>query len=167
MFKVLFLCHGNICRSPMAEFILKELVKKLKLEDDFIVSSAATSQEEIGNGVYPPVKELLRQKGIDCSAKRARQVTVQDLKVFDYIIAMEQFNLDNLYALYPKTDKSKVYLLLDFTDTPKDIDDPWYTRDFEKAYSEILVGCKALLSSLYHDGLITLNKEQKKELSEV
>lgn len=80
---------------------------------------------------------------------------------------MEQFNLDNLYALFPKTDKSKVYLLLDFTDTPKDIDDPWYTRDFEKAYSEILVGCKALLSSLYHDGLITLNKEQKKELSEI
>ena len=153
MFKVLFLCHGNICRSPMAEFILKELVKKLKLEDDF--------------SVYPPVKDLLRQKGIDCSAKRARQVTVQDLKVFDYIIAMEQFNLDNLYALYPKTDKSKVYLLLDFTDNPKDIDDPWYTRDFEKAYSEILVGCKALLSSLYHDGLITLNKEQKKELSEI
>ena len=75
--------------------------------------------------------------------------------------------LDNLYALYPKTDKSKVYLLLDFTDTPKDIDDPWYTRDFEKAYSEILVGCKALLSSLDHDGLITLNKEQKKELSEI
>ena len=167
MFKVLFLCHGNICRSPMAEFILKELVKKLKLEYDFIVCSAATSQEEIGNGVYPPVKDLLRQKGIDCSAKRARQVTVQDLKVFDYIIAMEQFNLDNLYALYPKTDKSKVYLLLDFTDNPKDIDDPWYTRDFEKAYSEILVGCKALLSSLYHDGLITLNKEQKKELSEI
>ena len=167
MKKILFVCHGNICRSPMAEYVLRDYVNKLGIKDNFIIDSAATSQEEIGNSVYPPVKKLLTSLNIDCHLKRARQINLGDTKSFDYIIAMEQYNLDNLYQLFPKIDKSKVYLLKDFTKEPGDIEDPWYTRDFEKAYSEILVGCKALLSSLDHDGLITLNKEQKKELSEI
>lgn len=156
----MFICHGNICRSPLAEFVLKSLAQKAGISDELYIRSAATSQEEIGNSVYPPVRKLLNDLGIDCSEKKACQISRKDTEEFDYIIAMEEFNLRNLYYLYPDMDKSKVHLLLDFTDSPKDIDDPWYTRDFNKAYDEILRGCIAFLHKLADNGKITLkNKE--------
>lgn len=166
MIKIEFICHGNICRSPLAEYILKAFTKKLGIVDNFEICSAATSQEEIGNSVYPPVKKLLESKGIDCSAKRARRVSLEDIKNYDYIIAMEEYNLQNLYNLFPKTDKSKVYLLLDFTETPGDIDDPWYTRDFDKAFNQIVDGCRGLLLSLHNDSLITLSDKSLTLLNE-
>ena len=164
MFKVLFVCHGNICRSPMAEYVLRDYVNKLGIKDNFIIDSAATSQEEIGNSVYPPVKKLLTSLNIDCHLKRARQINLGDTKSFDYIIAMEQYNLDNLYQLFPKIDKSKVYLLKDFTKEPGDIEDPWYTRDFEKAYREIASSCLELIDSLYQDYLLELTPQQASKL---
>ncbi|MGN1282049.1 MAG: low molecular weight protein-tyrosine-phosphatase [Succinivibrio sp.] len=161
MIKVLFICHGNICRSPMAEYVLKDLVKKLSLEKGFMICSAATSQEEIGNTVYPPVRALLKKHNIDCSDKRARQVTLHDLEEFDYIIVMEQYNLKNLDILFSKKlDSSKIYLLKDFTQTPGDIEDPWYTRDFDKAYDEIVCGCRGLLKSLHEDDIIRISDEK-------
>ena len=149
MVKVLFICHGNICRSPMAEFCLKELVKTHNVEDRFEIASAAASQEEIGNGVYPPVKRLLNSKGVDCSDKRARQINRNDIEYYDYIIVMEDFNLRNLLYLLPDTDQTKLYKLLDFTSKKGgDIDDPWYTGEFERAYSEIEYGCKGFLNTV-------------------
>lgn len=167
MFKVLFICHGNICRSPMAEYLLKDYIVRLGLADDFIIASAATSQEEIGNGVYPDVKKLLSRLGINCSDKKARQVTANDIVEFDYIIAMEQFNLDRLYALHPKIDKSKVYLLKDFSKEPGDIADPWYTRDFVTAYKEIASCLVGLIENLNQDSLLTLNEKQLKALKRI
>ncbi|WP_202107604.1 low molecular weight protein-tyrosine-phosphatase [Succinivibrio dextrinosolvens] len=165
MIKIEFICHGNICRSPMAEFVMKKIIKDIGLSDEFNISSAATSQEEIGNGVYPPVKKLLNSYDIDCSEKTARQISQDDIENNDYIIAMEDYNLRNLYYLYPDMDRSKVYKLLDFTDTPGNIDDPWYTGEFDKTFVQILKGCKALIISLAQDNLIKLNKEQKNQLA--
>ncbi len=165
MIKIEFICHGNICRSPMAEFVLKKLIKDIGLSDEFNICSAATSQEEIGNGVYPPVKKLLNSYHIDCSEKTARQISHDDIENNDYIIAMEDFNLRNLYYLYPDMDRSKVYKLLDFTENPGNIDDPWYTGEFDKAFEQILKGCKSLILNLAEDNLIKLNKEQKNQLA--
>lgn len=165
MIKIEFICHGNICRSPMAEFVMKKIINDIGLSDKFNICSAATSQEEIGNGVYPPVKKLLNSYHIDCSEKTARQISTDDIETNDYIIAMEDYNLRNLYYLYPNMDRSKLYKLLDFTDTPGNIDDPWYTGEFDKAFEQILKGCKALILSLAEDNLIKLNKEQRKLLA--
>ncbi len=150
MIRILFICHGNICRSPMAEFVLKHYIKLLGAEDSFKIESAATSQEEIGNGVYPPVKAYLAKvlPDTDTSKKRARQISREDCRDFDYIIAMEKFNLENLFYLRPEIDRKKVFLLLDFTPEKGDIDDPWYTRRFDIAYNDISRGCLGLLSYL-------------------
>ncbi|MBE6787754.1 MAG: low molecular weight phosphotyrosine protein phosphatase [Ruminococcaceae bacterium] len=144
MIKILFVCHGNICRSPMAEFIMKELVHKKGLENEIYVESAATSREEIGNGVYPPVKRILNARNIDCSKKRARQMTRLDYNNFDYIICMDSYNLRNMERIAPDTDK-KYKRLLEYTNTPHDVADPWYTGDFETTEREVESGCKALL----------------------
>ena len=143
MTKILFVCHGNICRSPMAEFLMKELVKESGLQNDFYIESAATSTEEIGNGVYPPVKRILNARGIDCSAKRARQMTRADYDKFDYIICMDSKNLRNMSYIATDTD-GKYSRLLDFTDTPHDVADPWYSGDFATTEREVEQGCKAL-----------------------
>ena len=111
MTKILFICHGNICRSPMAEFIMKDLVKKAGCAKDFVIDSAATSTEEIGNPVYPPVKALLESKGLSCKGKRARQITKDDLDFYDYIILMDNNNLRNLSYLYPQANQNKIHLL--------------------------------------------------------
>lgn len=143
MVKVLFVCHGNICRSPMAEFILKKLVKDNNLEDKFKIDSAATSTEEIGNDIYPPAKECLLKHNVPFKRHSARQVTKSDLEYYDYIIAMEEYNIRNLQRLVG--DSNKYSLLLDYADTNGNISDPWYSGDFETAYREILKGCNGFI----------------------
>ena len=147
MIKILFVCHGNICRSPMAEFLMKELVEKKGLGERFYIESAATSTEEIGNGVYPPVRRILNARGIDSSSKRARQMTAQDYEKFDYIIYMDQNNLRNMKYIVSDT-CGKVSRLLDFTNYPHDVADPWYTGDFELTERDVENGCNALLEFL-------------------
>lgn len=145
MIKVLFVCLGNICRSPMGEFILKDLVKKEGLENHFEIASCGTSSEELGNPVYYLAKEKLREYGISCEEKRARKLTPQDLHYYDYILAMETSNMRAIERIGNQNAEGKVYRLMDFTNNKKDIEDPWYTRDFDTAYKEILAGCKAFL----------------------
>lgn len=144
MIKVCFICHGNICRSPMAEFILKDLVIKEGLEESIYIESCATSSEEIGNKVYPPVAKILNKCGIDCSNKRARRVNKEDYEKFDLLVAMDSENLYNLNRLF-NDDKKKIHLLLSYAGIDKDIADPWYTRDFNKTYEEVMKGCIGLL----------------------
>lgn len=144
MIKILFVCHGNICRSPMAEFLMKELVCKWGLEADFYIESAATSTEELGNGVYPPVRRILSARGIDCSQKRARQMTCADYDKFDYIVCMDGKNLRNMGYIAADT-KNKYSRLLDFTGNPHDVADPWYSGDFATTEREVEQGCRALL----------------------
>ncbi len=147
MIKILFVCHGNICRSPMAEFLMKELVRENGLENDFYIESAATSTEEIGNGVYPPVKRILRAREIDCSGKRARQMTHADYDKFDYIVCMDERNLRNMGCIAADT-QGKYSRLLDYTSNPHDVADPWYSGDFATTEREVEQGCEALLQHI-------------------
>ena len=145
MTKILFVCHGNICRSPMAEFIFKDLAEKNGLADRFYIASAATSREELGNPVYPPARAMLASKGISCSGKTAVQMTARDYELYDHIIGMEEVNVRNILRSIPGDHEGKVCRLLDFSDHPRDIADPWYTGDFQTTYDDILEGCLALL----------------------
>jgi protein-tyrosine phosphatase len=129
----------------MAEFIMKDLVKKSHREQDYYIASAATSTEEIGNPVYYAAKQKLAEHGISCEGKRAVQITKKDYDQYDYILAMEEYNIRNMMRILKSDPEGKVHRLLDFTDNPRDIDDPWYSRNFDLAYEEILEGCKALL----------------------
>ena len=151
MIKVLFICHGNICRSPMAEFICKDYVKELGISQQFHIESAATSREEIGNPVYPPARRKLASVGISCQGKTARQVTREDYDRFDYLICMENYNLRNITRIIPADPEGKICRLLDFTGHPGDIDDPWYTGDFDTTYDEILDGIKAFVVYLQQE----------------
>ena len=144
MVKILFVCHGNICRSPMAEFVMKDLVRRKGEENEFFIASAATSREELGNGVYPPVKRILAAMGIDCSGKRARLVTNADYAEFDYIVCMERNNMRNIKYIIPSDPENKIFMLLSLTDTPRDVADPWYTGDFDITKDDVLRGCNAL-----------------------
>lgn len=148
MKRILFVCHGNICRSPMAEYVMKDMVRRAGLEDRFEISSAATSTEETGNGVYPPVRRLLEDAGISCGGHRARQMTVQDYRRYDLIVAMDRNNLRNIGRIIGEDTEGKVHLLLDYTDRPGDIADPWYTRDFDLTWRQVNSGCAALLKAL-------------------
>lgn len=148
MTKILFVCHGNICRSPMAEFIMKNLVAQAGREEEFEIASAATSREEIGNDIYPPAKRCLGAHGVPYGRRTARQITAGDVKYYDYIIAMEAYNLRNLRRLLGSVyeeNAEKFSLLLDYTGRPGDVADPWYSGDFEKAYSDIEKGCRGFL----------------------
>ena len=145
MIKILFVCLGNICRSPMAEFIMKKMTSENGLDSQIYVESAGTSSEEVGNPVYYLAKSKLEENGIDCSGKNARKFVSSDYDKFDYIVAMEERNVRDILKICGQDDMNKVSRLLDFTDNHKDIDDPWYTRDFNKAYDEIYKGCEALL----------------------
>lgn len=144
MVKILFVCHGNICRSPMAEFVMKDIVKKKGEEGEFIIASAATSREELGNGVYPPVKRILSAMGIDCSNKRARQVTKEDYAEFDYIVCMDKNNMRNIKYIIPEDKDNKILMLLSLTENPRDVADPWYTGDFEATKNDVIIGCEKL-----------------------
>ena len=153
MIRVLFVCLGNICRSPMAEFIMKSIISERGLSDRFYIASAATSTEEIWNGVgnpvYPPAKRELAKHGISCEGKRAVQITKADYGKYDYILGMEERNIRNILRIVGKDPEHKVKLLLDFTDRPgRSIADPWYTGDFEETYRDVYEGCTALLEAL-------------------
>lgn len=148
MVKILFVCHGNICRSPMAEFVMKDLVRRDGLEARYQIASAATSREEIGNPVYPPVRRLLSGHGIDCSAKRARQLLPQDYDGYDYLIGMDGANLRNMRRICGDDAGGKMSLLLDWTGRRGDIADPWYTGDFQQTWRDVREGCRGLLEAL-------------------
>lgn len=146
MIKVLFVCHGNICRSPMAEFLFQDYVKKKGVEDLFHIESAATSSEEIGNPVHYGTRKILNSLGIDCSKKRARRIRLEDIKEYDFIIGMDQYNISNLKRFFEK--KDKIYSLLEFANIHRDISDPWYTGDFQKTYEDICIGLEAFYQYL-------------------
>lgn len=148
MIKILFVCHGNICRSPMAEFVMKDIVKKQGIENEFFIASAATSPEEIGSGVHYGTKNKLKSYGISTDGKRAVQLRKSDYEDYDYIIGMDVYNLRNMKRMLPEDSENKIHLLLDFSDNPRDVADPWYTGDFDKTYDDVLEGCKALLSEI-------------------
>ena len=153
--KILFVCHGNICRSPMAEFVMKKLVGN---SEDFEIASAATSTEEIGNPVYPPARRMLAMHGIDCSGKTARQMTARDYEYYDYIVLMDRNNLRNLRWLLPAdvytrettgpVENRKVSLLMDWAGKSRDVADPWYTGDFVATWNDVNEGCKAMLAQI-------------------
>ena len=148
MIKILFICHGNICRSPMAEFIMKDLVKQAGKDRKFTIASAATSREELGNPVYPPVRRMLRQHGIDCSGKTARQITQEDYTRFDLLIGMDHANLRNMQRFFQGDPDQKLHLLLEYTNRPGEVADPWYSGDFDAAWRDIYAGCQGLLAQL-------------------
>lgn len=148
MIKILFVCHGNICRSPMAEFVMKDLVQKRGVVDRFEVASAATSTEEIGNPVYPPARRILAEHGISCASKTARQMTRRDCDLYDYLIAMDHNNLRNMQRFVESRNAHKVSLLMDYTHRPGDVADPWYTGDFEATWRDVTEGCDGLLKYL-------------------
>ena len=144
--KILFVCHGNICRSPMAEFVMKKEAEKAGRSADFYVESAAVSSEEIGNPVYPPARRMLAAHGIDCSGKTARRIRPEDYEKFDLIIGMDNSNMVRLRRFFPEDPEGKIVRLLDLTDAPGEVDDPWYSGDFEQTYKDVFAGVHALLS---------------------
>lgn len=152
MTKILFVCHGNICRSPMAEFILKKILEENGRSEDFLVFSKATSTEEIyhgqGNPVYPPVREILEELGIDCSRKRACQLQKEDYEKYDYFIGMDERNRENMKRIFGGDSEGKVSLLGEYTDRPHPIADPWYSGEFRSCYEDIRKGCEALFTKL-------------------
>ena len=148
MTKILFVCHGNICRSPMAEFVMKDLVKKAGLASRFHIESAATSREEIGNPVYPPARRKLAEHGISCEGHAARQLTNQDYDKYDLLIGMDQANLRDVYLICGDDFAGKMSLLMDHTARPGNVADPWYTDDFEATWRDVLAGCQGLLNEL-------------------
>ena len=146
--KILFVCLGNICRSPMAEFVMKKMVEDAGRTDEFEIASAATSTDEIGNPVYPPARQKLAENGIGCKGKTARQMTRADYDYYDMIIAMDHSNLRNIQYIIGRDDAGKVSLLMDHTDTPHDVADPWYTGNFDATWNDVTKGCAALLEEL-------------------
>ena len=147
MKRILLTCHGNICRSPMAEMILKHLVRERGLTG-YVIDSAAVSREEIGNGVNPPAKRELAAHGIRCDAHRAHQITPADYAQWDHLIGMDMSNITRMLRIFGHDDEHKVHRLLDFTGHPADVADPWYSARFDIAYADILRGCEALLDYL-------------------
>ena len=148
MTKILFVCHGNICRSPMAEFVMKDLVRKAGADTEFFIASAATSTEEIGNPVYPPARRKLAEHGIGCAGKTARQLRREDYDRFDLLIGMDGANLRNMRRICGGDPEGKLSLLLDWAGRSGDVADPWYTGDFEATWQDVLAGCQGLLDAL-------------------
>ncbi len=146
--KILFVCHGNICRSPMAEFVLKDMVEKMGLEDKFHIESAATSREALGEPVHRGTRKILAEHGISCDGKYAVQLKASDYDKYDFIIAMDSYNIENIKYIIPEDPESKISKLLYFTDEPGDISDPWYTGDFKRTWQDITKGCKGFLDFL-------------------
>ena len=145
--KIVFVCHGNICRSAMAEFVMKDEVRRAGRENEFEISSAAVSTEQIGNDMYPPAQLKLREKGVPFTRHSAHQITRREFDEADLVVLMDASNRRILSRLIPGSDSStKTALLMDFAGTPRDVADPWYTGDFEATYRDVLAGCRAILS---------------------
>lgn len=142
---ILFVCHGNICRSPMAEFIMKDLIRKAGCEKEITVDSVAATTEEIGNDMYPPAKRMLTKKGIPFTPRRARLITKEDYERADYIVCMDEENLYDISRLTRGDPEKKVSLLLSWAGRRGEVADPWYTGDFEETYDDLVEGCRALL----------------------
>lgn len=154
MIKVMFVCLGNICRSPMAEFVLKDMVKKQGLEKEFYIKSSATSSEEIGNDIHYGTRDKLIQKEIPFTKRKAVKLRAEDYKKYDYIIGMEKSNVINIKRIVGEDVDYKIYRLLDFSDTPRDIADPWYTGNFENTFKDIVEGCNGFLKYLKDNNII-------------
>ncbi len=146
--RVLFICHGNICRSPLAEFIFKDMVQKEGYADLFHIESAATSTEELGNPVHRGTARILSSLGISCAGKKARQITIDDYEDYDFLIGMDRHNLINMKRILGEDTEGKMHLLMDFTSRKGDIADPWYTGNFDLTYRDVLEGCEGFLSYL-------------------
>ena len=146
MIRILFVCHGNICRSPMAEYVMKDLVKKAGVSDRFLIDSAATSREEIGNPVHPGTRQKLRQEGVACGDHRARRMEKADYDKYDYLIGMETWNIKNMLRITGGDPDKKISRLLDFSQHPRDIADPWYTGNFDETFEDVMEGCRGLLA---------------------
>ena len=154
MIKVMFVCLGNICRSPMAEFVLKDMVKKQGLEKEFYIKSSATSSEEIGNDIHYGTRDKLIQKEIPFTKRKAVKLRAEDYKKYDYIIGMEKSNVINIKRIVGEDVDDKIYRLLDFSDTPRDIADPWYTGNCEITFNDIVEGCNGFLKCLKDKNII-------------
>ena len=154
MIKILFVCLGNICRSPMAEFAMKDLVRREGVADAFWIDSAATSTEELGNPVYPPARRKLAQQGISCDGKTARQIEKADYDRYDYIIGMDHSNLRNMQRAFGGDPAGKLSLLLDYTHRPGQVADPWYTGNFDATWQDVSEGCRGLLDKLRREGKV-------------
>ena len=148
MIKILFVCHGNICRSPMAEFVMKELVRRAGRENEFLIESAATSREEIGNDMHYGTRTKLREMGIPFSRRAARQITRNDYDKYDYLVAMDDENLFYMNRCWSPDPQHKIVHLLSFAGKDRDIADPWYTGNFDQTYEDVLEGCTAFLKFL-------------------
>ena len=148
MTKILFVCLGNICRSPMAEFVMKDLVERAGLAGTFSIASAATSSEEAGNPVYPPARRKLAEHGIQCAGKTSRQLRAEDYGKYDLLIGMDGRNLRNMERICGGDPEGKIHLLMDYTDRPGDVADPWYTDDFDATWQDVMEGCQGLLKSI-------------------
>lgn len=153
MIKILFICHGNICRSPMAEYVMKDMVRKAGCEAEFEIASAATSREEIGNDIHRGTKAKLREQGIAFEKRQARQVTKKDYEEFDYLILMDRENKRGLSRIISADPYNKVHMLLGFAGKDRDIADPWYTGNFDETYDDVVTGCQAFLQSLAKQNL--------------
>ncbi|MBR6698030.1 MAG: low molecular weight phosphotyrosine protein phosphatase [Lachnospiraceae bacterium] len=153
--KILFICHGNICRSPMAQYVMQDLVNKAGLSKHFIIDSAATSTEEIGNGVHYGTRQKLREVGVPCGDHRAVQITKKDYNIYDYLIVMDSNNLRTLKRIIPNDPDAKVSMLLDYANRQgQSIADPWYTGNFDATYRDVLEGCQGLLEYLRDRGMV-------------
>ena len=148
MIRILFVCHGNICRSPMAEFLMKQLVIESGLADQFQITSAATSTEEIGNPIYPPAARTLAAHGIGCAGHAARQLRKSDYAAYDLLIGMDDANIRNMLRMCGGDPEGKIHLLLDYTDHPGQVADPWYTGNFNQTWQDVWDGCHGILSKL-------------------
>ena len=148
MTRILFICHGNICRSPMAEFVMKDMVRRAGLDGEFQIASAATSSEELGNPVYPPARRKLWEHGIRCDGKTARRIRAADYEDYDLLIGMDHSNIQGMRELFGGDPERKIHMLLTYANRDDEVADPWYTGDFETTYSDVLEGCTALLQHL-------------------
>ena len=152
MVKILFVCHGNICRSPMAEFIFKDLAARAGLGNKYVAASAATSAEEIGNPVYPPARRKLLEHGISCAGKTARQMERRDYREYDLLLGMDGANLRNMRLIAGGDPAGKIRRLMDYAPRPRDVADPWYTGDFDATWADLSEGCRVLLRALEEEG---------------